>query len=66
VEKTVTVDGILLSHREKQKYYASNPQPGVFSQLKSEYRFFKPYLKQLRQEEHDKLWGLVPYRSSGL
>ncbi|MDI1351503.1 MAG: hypothetical protein PSV35_01845, partial [bacterium] len=65
--KTVTVDGILLSPREKQKYYSSRPEPGLFGQLKSEYRFFHAHVKRvladLIQREHDKQFGLVPYHS---
>lgn len=45
--KTVTVDGVLLSTREKQKYHSSRPEPGLFGQLKSEYRFFQSHVKQV-------------------
>ena len=66
--KTVTVDGVLLSTREKQKYHSSRPEPGLFGQLKSEYRFFQSHVKHvfmdLVQKEHDKQFGLVPYHSS--
>ncbi|QDQ38905.1 hypothetical protein E3226_000060 [Legionella geestiana] len=43
--KTVTVDGILLSVREKQEYHSSQPEPGLFRHLKSEYRFFHSHVK---------------------
>lgn len=63
--KTVTVDGVLLSLKEKQKYYSSLPQLGLFGKLKSEYRFFqsqvKHIFKDLVQKEHDQQFGLVPY-----
>jgi hypothetical protein len=36
-----TVDGILLSQREKQKFYQSQPPKTLTSQLKMEYGFFK-------------------------
>lgn len=66
--KTVTVDGILLSRREKQKYYSSRPEPELFGQLKSEYRFFQSHVKHifrdLVQREDDKQFGLVPYLSA--
>ena len=66
--KTVTVDGVLLSTREKQKYHSSRPEPGLLGQLKSEYRFFQSHVKHvlrdLEQREHDKQFGLVPYCSS--
>lgn len=39
--KTVTVDGILLSQKEKQKYYISKPDPGLFGRLAREYYLFK-------------------------
>jgi hypothetical protein len=59
----VTVDGILLSLREKQKYCASRPVPELFEKLKSEYRFFQSHLKralvELSQREHDKELGLI-------
>ncbi len=45
--KTVTVDGVLLSTREKQKYYSSHPEPELFRQLKSEYRFFQSHVKRV-------------------
>ncbi|MDP3561227.1 MAG: hypothetical protein Q8R83_03510 [Legionellaceae bacterium] len=65
--KTVTVDGVLLSLREKQKYHYSRPEPGLFGQLKSEYRFFQAHVKHvfwdLVQNEHGKQFGLVPYHS---
>jgi hypothetical protein len=65
--KTVTVDGVLLSTREKQKYHSSRPEPGLFGRLKSEYRFFQSHVKHvlmdLAQNEHDKQFGLVPYHS---
>lgn len=55
--KTVTVDGVLLSHREKQKYYSSRPESGLFGLCKSEYRFFHSHVKRvvtdLMQREHD-------------
>lgn len=35
--KKVTVDGILLSLQEKQKYYSSRLSPGLFSRLASEH-----------------------------
>ena len=66
--KTVTVDGILLSTIEKQKYRASCPELGLFGRMKSEYRFFQAHMKHvlmdLAQSEHDKQFGLVPYHSS--
>jgi hypothetical protein len=37
----VTVDGILLSIKEKQKSYESKIIPRLFDMLKNEYRFFK-------------------------
>ncbi len=65
--KTVTVDGVLLSIREKQKYHSFHSEPRLFSLLKSEYRFFQSHVKQvftgLVQKEHDKQFGLVPCRS---
>lgn len=64
----VTVDGVLLSTKEKQKYHSSRPESGLFGQLKSEYRFFQSHVKQvlmdLSQKEQDKQFGLVPYPSS--
>lgn len=57
---TVTVDGILLSNREKQKYYSSRPKSDLFETLKSEYRFFKS-LVTLTPKEHDKQVALVPH-----
>lgn len=66
--KTVTVDGVLLSTREKQKYHSTRPELGLFERLKSEYRFFQTHVKHvfmdLVQKEHDKQFGLVPYHSS--
>lgn len=63
--KTVTVDGVLLSTREKQKYHSSRPDLGLFVWLKSEYRFFQSHVKHvlmdLAQKEHDKQFGLMPY-----
>ncbi len=65
--KTVTVDGILLSSREKQKYHSSQPDSQLLRKMKSEYRFFQSHLKRvltdLMQREHDKQFGLVPYHS---
>ena len=43
--KTVTVGGVLLSLREKQKYYISRPERQLFGQLKYENCFFQPHLK---------------------
>lgn len=45
--KTVTVDGVLLSIKEKQKYHASHLEPRLFNRLKSEYVFFQSHLKQV-------------------
>lgn len=63
--KTVTVDGVLLSTREKQKYHSSRPDLGLFGQLKSEYRFFQSHVKHVFmdvvQKEQDKQFSLVPY-----
>lgn len=54
--KTVTVDGILLSLKEKQKYHSSRSEPGLFGKLKSEYRFFQSHMKRvpmdLAHKEH--------------
>jgi hypothetical protein len=65
--KTVTVDGVLLSAKEKQKYHSSRPEPGLFEKLKSEYRFFQAHVKnvlrEIVQREHDRQFGLVPYPS---
>lgn len=65
--KAVTVDGVLLSLKEKQKYHSTHPEPGLFRQLKSEYRFFQAHVKHvfmdLAQNGHDKQLGLVPYHS---
>jgi hypothetical protein len=65
-QKTVTVDGVLLSCKEKQKYHSSRPEPELFEKLKSEYRFFQSHLKRvftdLMQREHDKQFGLILYQ----
>jgi hypothetical protein len=68
--KTVTVDGVLLSQKEKQKYYISKPNPSLFGRLAREYYLFKSYvntyLEENRQKnsdlqnEYDKRFGLVP------
>lgn len=47
---TVTVDGVLLSTREKQQYHASRPKPDLFRQLKSEYRFFQSQMLRTGQK----------------
>ncbi|MBA3537595.1 MAG: hypothetical protein H0T84_13475 [Tatlockia sp.] len=66
VQKTVTVDGVLLSRIEKQKYYSVRPEPDLLGKLKSEYRFFQSHLKRaftdLMQREHDKQFGLILYQ----
>ncbi len=38
-------DRILLSRKEKQKYYSLLPEPELFRELKSEYRFFQYRVK---------------------
>ncbi|MEO8402237.1 MAG: hypothetical protein ABI597_10685 [Gammaproteobacteria bacterium] len=67
--KTVTVDGVLLSQREKQKYYISRPNLGLFERLTHEYRLFKSYMDEYLDEnrhkdsrlqnEYDKRFGLT-------
>lgn len=69
---TVTVDGILLSKQEKQKYYGKQGNPGLFSQLKREHGLFESVVKSnmLEQRQHvpvmqsvyDQRFGLVRYR----
>ncbi len=55
----VTVDGVLLSGKEKQKYHSSRPESNLFGRLKAEYRFFQSHVKSLFldlvQNEHAKL-----------
>lgn len=66
--KTVTVDGILLSPRAKQKYYITHPAPEVFTTLSSEYSLLlsqvKRMLADLVQRAHDLRFGIVPYYRS--
>lgn len=67
--KTVTVDGILLSHNERQKYYHSKSHQGLFFQLTKEEKIFKTQLEsdleknrhndENAQREYDKRFGLV-------
>lgn len=65
--KTVTVDGVLLSLREKQKYHISHAEPELFKKLKSEYRFFLPYMKRAIedtvQKESGNRFDPIPYSS---
>jgi hypothetical protein len=60
--KTVTVDGVLLSDGEKQKYHSSRLEVGLFRHLRSEYRFFQQALRD--QEEQVKQGALVPCYAS--
>ena len=43
--KTVTVDGVLLSRQEKQKYYSLRANPGLFAYLKKEHNLFTSNVK---------------------
>lgn len=52
---TVTVDGVLLSSKEKQKYQSSRSEPELMEQLTSEYRLFKSYVKQELIEQDKQL-----------
>lgn len=60
--KTVTVDGILLSFREKQKYYFLHQSASFYGKLKAEYRFFQAHIKhvfsEVKHSEQNRQWGL--------
>ena len=53
VIQAVTVDGILLSLREKQKYYTLKLFPDLGNSLKSEHRFFKQAMIKMRKSDND-------------
>jgi hypothetical protein len=68
--KAVTVDGILLSIQEKQKYHTLRYKPNLIDKLMSEYTLFKTHIKNLYynaadlanerlQQKHDKRYGLI-------
>lgn len=42
--ETVTVDGILLSHQQKQKYFSSKTSPNLFRRLVLEHKMFQTHL----------------------
>jgi hypothetical protein len=49
--KSVTVDGILLSQCEKQKYFSSQAYTGLFSSLKLQRNLFKTYLQEQSEKQ---------------
>lgn len=69
--KAVTVDGILLSQREKQKYCSLRFNAGLFSRLEKEEGFLRSHIKEqlIRDRHHgshsqrayDEQFGLVPH-----
>jgi hypothetical protein len=52
--KTATVDGILLSQREKQKYYTSRPNLSLVERLSYEHYLFKTYIDNNLDENRHK------------
>jgi hypothetical protein len=60
-----TVDGVLLSLREKQRYQTWLGMPKLFSTLKLEYSFFQSQVKQaikdVTQVEHENGLSIVKY-----
>lgn len=49
IRKPTTVDGILLSEREKQKYHFLNVRENFFYKAKLEYRFFQKSLNKFKE-----------------
>lgn len=56
--KTVTVDGVLLSQREKQKVQSSRPDSGLTRKLKLEHRFFYSHLNHVFVDLSEQILGI--------
>lgn len=62
--KPVTVDGILLSRKEKQEFHSLRPEQKLLEKLKYEYRFFQSSIKSVFPDllkEHNKQSMLFPH-----